>query len=102
MDIATLLGLIGAIATITVTIFIGGSVSTFVNVPSLIVVFVGTLLVTMIKFSLGQFLSATKVAVNAFTDKLASPDDLIEKAVELAKAARQSGTSASSSARIPD
>ena len=102
MDLATLIGLIGALATVGVTIMIGGSASTFVNVPSLIVVFVGTLLVTMIKFSLGQFLSAAKVAAHAFTNKIGEADDIIEKAVELAKAARQSGILALEEAEVPD
>ena len=102
MDIATLIGLVGAIGTVAATIFMGGSVSTFVNVPSLVIVFVGTLLVTMMKFSLGQFLSATKVAVHAFTDRLPQPDALIEKSVELAKAARQSGILALEEAEVTD
>ncbi|MEM6639185.1 MAG: flagellar motor protein PomA [Pseudomonadota bacterium] len=102
MDLATLIGLVGAIATVAVTIIIGGSASTFINVPSLIVVFVGTLLVTMIKFSLGQFLSAAKIAVHAFTNKIREPDEIIENAVELAKAARQSGILALEEAEVPD
>lgn len=102
MDIATLIGLIGAIITVGATIVLGGSPSTFFNVPSLVIVLVGTLLVTMVKFSLGQFLSATKVAVHAFTNKIAKPADLIEKSVELAKAARQSGILALEEAEVPD
>lgn len=102
MDIATLIGLIGAIITVGATIVLGGSASTFFNVPSLVIVVVGTLLVTMVKFSLGQFLSATKVAVHAFSNKIQPPMALIEKSVELAKAARQSGILALEEAEVPD
>ncbi len=102
MDIATLVGLVGAIITVGATILLGGSASTFFNVPSLVIVVVGTLLVTMVKFSLGQFLSATKVAVHAFTNRLPEPSALIEKSVELAKAARQSGILALEEAEVPD
>ena len=102
MDIATLVGLIGAILTVGTTIAMGGSASTFFNIPSLTIVFVGTMLVCMIKFSLGQFLSATKVAVHAFTNRIAEPEALIEKTVELAKAARQSGILALEEAEIDD
>ena len=84
------------------TIFMGGSAGTFVNGPSLVVVLVGTLLVCMIKFSMGQFLSATKIAVKAFTDKVRGPDEIIAKSVELAKAARQSGILALEEADVPD
>ncbi|MFK8029937.1 MAG: flagellar motor protein PomA [Gammaproteobacteria bacterium] len=102
MDIATLVGLIGAVITVGATIMLGGSASTFFNVPSLVIVLVGTLLVTMMKFSLSQFLSAAKVAIHAFTNRLAEPTDLIDKSVELAKAARQSGILALEEAEVPD
>lgn len=59
-------------------------------------------MVTMIKFSLSSFLSATKVAVKAFIHKPLEPEDLIEKAVELAKAARQGGLLALEDAEVPD
>ncbi|MEM7611567.1 MAG: flagellar motor protein PomA [Pseudomonadota bacterium] len=102
MDLATLIGLIGAFGVIFASIFMGGSVNTFINVPSLTVVFAGTFMVTMMKFSLGQFLSAAKIAVKAFMFKLATPQDLIEKSVELAKAARQGGILALEEAEIDD
>lgn len=102
MDLATLIGLIGAFATIMAAIFLGGSPSTFVDTKSLLIVMLGTLLVTMMKFSLAQFLSAAKVAVKAFANKLPSANELIEKSVELAKTARQGGLLALEEAEIDD
>ena len=102
MDLATLIGLIGAFAVILASIFLGGSASTFVNTPSLLVVFAGTFLVTMIKFSLGSFLSAASVAIKAFVHKPLAPEALIENAVELAKTARQGGLLALEDAEVPD
>lgn len=102
MDLATLIGLIGAFAIVLTSIVLGGSPGTFVNTPSLLVVFGGTFLVTMIKFSLGSFLSAAGVAVKAFIHKPMSPEDLIENAVELAKTARQGGLLALEDAEVPD
>ena len=102
MDLATLIGLIGAFATVAAAIVLGGSPGAFIDVKSILIVLVGTILVTMMKFSLGQFLSATKIAVKAFVYKLPSPDELIEKAVELAKTARQGGLLALEDAEVPD
>lgn len=102
MDLATLIGLIGAFGIIISSIMLGGSAGTFVNTPSLLVVFGGTFLVTMMKFSLGSFLSATSVAVKAFIHKPMSSEDLIENAVELAKTARQGGLLALEDAEVPD
>ncbi len=102
MDLATLIGLIGAFAIVLTSILLGGSASTFVNTPSLLVVLGGTFLVTMMKFSLGSFLSATSVAVKAFIHKPLSPEELIQKAVELANTARQGGLLALEDADVPD
>lgn len=102
MDLATLIGLIGAFGVVISSILLGGSASTFVNTPSLLVVMGGTFLVTMMKFSLGSFLSATKIAVKAFIYRPTSAEQLIENAVELAKTARQGGLLALEDAEVPD
>ena len=102
MDLATLIGLVGAFAIVLSSILLGGSAGTFVNVPSLLVVFGGTFMVTMIKFSLASFLSAAKVAVKAFVNKPTPPEALIENAVELSKTARQGGLLALEDAEVGD
>ena len=102
MDLATLIGLIGAIAVVLTSIVLGGSAGTFVNTPSLLVVLGGTFLVTMMKFSLSSFLSAASVALNAFIHKPLSAEELINNAVELAKTARQGGLLALEDAEVPD
>ena len=101
MDLATLIGLLGAFTIVLTSIVIGGSAGTFVNTPALLVVLGGTFLVTMMKFSLGSFLSATSVAVKAFIHKPLSAEELIENAVELAKTARQGGLLALEDAEVP-
>lgn len=102
MDLATLIGLIGAFGVVISSILLGGSAGNFVNTPSLLVVLGGTFLVTMMKFSLGSFLSATKIAVKAFIYRPTSAEELIENAVELAKTARQGGLLALEDAEVPD
>ncbi len=102
MDLATLIGLIGAFGIVLTSIMLGGSASTFVNTPSLLVVLGGTVLVTMMKFSLGKFAGAASIAVKAFLYKPSNPEDLIEESVELAKAARQGGLLALEDREISD
>ena len=102
MDVATLIGLIGAIGIVLTSIALGGSGGTFVNTPALLVVFVGTFLVTMMRFSLSSFLSATSVALKAFIHKPLSAEELIQNAVELAKTARQGGLLVLEDADVPD
>jgi len=102
LDLATLIGLIGAFGIVLASIMTGGSASTFINMPSLAVVLGGTVMVTMMKFSLSKFLSATSIAVKAFLHKPTSPADLIETSVGLAKTARQGGLLALEDAEVPD
>lgn len=102
MDLATLIGLIGAFGIVLTSILIGGSAGTFINTPSLLLVLGGTVLVTMMKFSLRKFLGATSIAVKAFLHKPSSPEELIENAVELAKSARQGGLLALEDAEVRD
>jgi len=91
MDLATLVGMLGAIGIVVAAILTGGSALVFVNIPSILIVLFGTILVVMIKFSLGQFLGATKVAMTAFFNKSTDPEELIAKIVELANVARKEG-----------
>ncbi len=91
MDLATLVGLVGALGIILAAIFLGGDPNSFVDVPSILIVFAGSLFVVMAKFSLGQFLGAVKVAARAFSFKLPSTEDTIAELVEIAGIARKEG-----------
>ena len=102
MDLATLIGLIGAFGIVMASIMLGGSGSNFVNGPSLLVVLGGTFMVTMMKFSLGKFLGAASIAVKAFLHKPMNPEDLIEETVDIAKMARKGGLLALEDREIKD
>ena len=54
------------------SMILGGSLGMFVDVPSILIVFVGSTFVVLMKFSLAQFLGAMKVAARAFSFKLIS------------------------------
>ena len=102
LDLATLIGLIGACLVVGTAIVLGGSVAAFVDAPSLVLVVGGTLLVTLMKFSFRQFSNATKVAIKAFIYRVPEPEDLITKSIELANSARASGLLALEEADVPD
>jgi len=102
MDIATLLGLFGGLAVIVSAIFLGGSVSTFISIPSITVVVGGTFMVTLCQISLAQFLGSFKVTLRAFMHKSVSAESLIEEAIALADTARKEGILALEGAEIND
>lgn len=91
MDLATLVGLIGGTAVVIGAMILSGGVGMFIDIPSIVIVVFGTPIVSMIKFSLGDFLGAGKTAAKCFMFKLDSPEVLIEQIVELADAARKGG-----------
>ena len=91
MDIATLLGIVGALGAITAAILMGGEMSMFVNAPGLMIVVGGTLAVTLVKFPLGLTLSAFGIALKAFIHKTQNPSQIIEQSIELANVARKEG-----------
>ena len=91
MDLATLLGLVGATLIIVAAIVLGGDGMMFVNIPSLLIVVGGTFGVTLMRVSLKQFFGSFKVALRAFFNKATPPEKLIAEAVELATISRKEG-----------
>lgn len=91
VDIATLIGLFGALAIIVVSILLGEGALVFVNVPSALIVFGGSLFVVLAKFSLPQFLGAVGVAARAFKFRLPTVEEAIAETVDLAQVARKQG-----------
>ncbi|WP_185235485.1 flagellar motor protein PomA [Teredinibacter franksiae] len=91
MDLATIVGIIGALALIVIAMLMSGELGMFVNGPSLVIVVGGTIFAVMAKYGLSQFLGAIKVAGKSFSTKLPNPYDLIEEIVALADEARKGG-----------
>jgi chemotaxis protein MotA len=91
MDLATLIGLVGALGVIGAAIVVGGEPGSFVDVPSILIVVGGTFMAVLIKFPLAQFLGAFKAAGRAFRYRSDDPRKLIEQTVELAQVARKEG-----------
>ncbi|MDC0610433.1 flagellar motor protein PomA [Vibrio sp.] len=91
MDIATLVGLLGGMAMVVMAMVLGGNISMFIDVVSILIVVAGSAFVVMMKFTMGQFFGSAKIAVKAFMFKSEEPEDLIAKIVEMADAARKGG-----------
>jgi chemotaxis protein MotA len=102
LDLATLVGLVGTLVVLATAITLGGSVGAFVDTASLVLVIGGTLLVTLMKFSFPQFLSAAKVAFKAFTYRVPEPETLIDTSIQLAHQARTNGLLALEDAEVDD
>ncbi len=51
MDLATLVGLVGALGIVLTAMLIGGSAGMYFNMPSVLIVFVGSIFVVLVKFN---------------------------------------------------
>ena len=99
MDIATIIGLIGAMVMISLSIT---APAMFIDMPSVYIVIGGSLFTVLVRSSLSEFVSALSVAGKTFKNKLDKPEALITKLVELATIARKDGMIALEGQDIPN
>ncbi len=100
MDLATLIGIVGAIGLLIMAMLLAGDIMMFVDAQSVIIVFGGSIFVVLSNYNLGQFFGIGKIIGKAFMFKLEKPEELIEKAVDMADAARKGGFLALEEAEI--
>jgi chemotaxis protein MotA len=90
MDLGTLIGLI--IAVIFILIAIGASIPLFIDIPSVMIVFGGTIGLTLMKYRLSELMGTLSIAIKAaFFDTSEKPDELIELATKLTKIVQKDG-----------
>lgn len=91
MDIATIIGLVSGTILILGSILMGGSLLTFVNIPSALVVVGGTIAVTFIRFKMADVIGSIAVALKAFLFKMQNPEDIITEMVAYTRLAKKEG-----------
>ncbi len=91
MDIATLIGMLGAIVMIIGSMMYAGGVAPFVDYASVVIVFGGTFFVVMMLVPMSVFLGHFKAMGKAFKPSVFQIDELIIKMVELSNIARKDG-----------
>lgn len=91
MDIATILGIVSAFGLVWLAIFMGGGVTLFINLPSLMIVVGGTLGATMINYPLKDVLGVFKVVKKALFARTLVIGDLIAQFVKFSNKSRKEG-----------
>jgi len=92
MDIATVLGVVLALGLVLGAIIIGGgSLMSFVDAPSLMVVIGGAIAAGLISFPMKNFLNVFPVTMKVVFNKAEALPKLIEELVSLAETARRDG-----------
>lgn len=102
MDIASLIGLLGAVGMVIGSMIAAGGVGPFIDVASLLIVVGGTFFAVMYTATMGDFLGSFGAMVKVFMPKLPKQEELIEKMVELSDKARKEGMMALEGQEVPD
>jgi chemotaxis protein MotA len=102
MDIASIIGLIGAVGMILGALISGGGIGPFIDVPSILIVFGGTFFAVMYTAPLPTFLGSFAVMAKAFPPPIKKMDQLVERMSELAAIARKDGMMALEGQDVPD
>lgn len=102
MDIASLIGFLGANGFIVAAMISGGGIGPFLDVPSLLIVFGGTFFAVMATTPLGTFLGSFGAMGKVFLPPIKKQEELVERMVELAGIARKDGMMALEGQEVPD
>ncbi|OUW01426.1 MAG: flagellar motor protein PomA, partial [Betaproteobacteria bacterium TMED156] len=88
MDIATVIGLIGAFVLIVMAM---GDPSVFIDVPSVLIVIGGTIATVLNTTTIPGLIGAIKVFLKSILNSTESPEKVIEQLVELGTIAKKDG-----------
>ncbi len=91
MDIATIIGIFGAVGLIVWAILMGGSLTLFVNVPSMIMVFGGTVMAILTNYPLPRVIGMIGIIKKTVLADANSPEEVIQRIVKYAEQARKEG-----------
>ena len=89
MDVMTLVGLLMSLGLVGTAIAIGGHFSAFVDLPAVLIVFGGTLTVTLTSFPISEVVRAFATAGNVLVGEVVEFNVLAKRLMELAQKARQ-------------
>ena len=102
MDLASLIGFLGAVGMILGAMISGGGVGPFIDVASILIVFGGTFFAVMYTTPLPTLLGSFGVMAKAFLPPVKKQDVMIERMIELAGIARKDGMMALEGQEVPD
>ena len=91
MDIATIIGVVGALVLIVWAIMMGGDIMGFVNTPSIIMVIGGTIMALLANFPLPKVIGMIAILKKTIFAASADPQEYIKRIVKYAEQARKEG-----------
>ena len=102
MDLATIIGFLGTIGMIAGAMISAGGLGSYIDVPSILIVFGGSFFAVMYTAPLPVYLGSFGAFGKAFKPPVKKMDELITRIVELAGIARKDGMMALEGQETPD
>jgi chemotaxis protein MotA len=91
MDLATLIGLVLGFGLVAMAIMLGGSITAFIDVPSILIVVAGTLSITTVCFTLKEVIKGQGLLLKTLLFKCPAAEAEAKMLIELAQKARANG-----------
>ncbi len=91
MDIASFIGLAGGIAVVAITILLSGDLAGYIDVPSIVCTFGGTVSMTIFAYPLKKLKEAFSAVKYVFFYKQLEAENIIKSIIDLANVARKEG-----------
>lgn len=91
MDLSTVIGIVLGVTLIVISIMLGGSLGGFLDAPSAMIVFGGTLAATLVAFPIARVKEILVLTKMTFTQRESNPDTIINDIIALANKARKEG-----------
>lgn len=102
MDIASVVGIVLANVAMIWAVWLGGSFSIFIDVPSIVLVGGGTLASTMIKWTMNDLKSLATVYMKVFFNSMPNAKNTIDEIIKLGETARRESVFALEKVPIDD
>ncbi len=102
MDFATIIGFIFGLSLMFGAILLGGEISMFFDLPSIMVVFGGTIATVFIRHKMSEVFGAFRIMMKAFLIKPTNIQPIITQIIEMAHIARKDGILALEQVRSTD
>ncbi len=91
MDLATIIGLVGAFGVVIAGILVGSSILIFIDIPSVLIVGIGTLFAATSAYRLGDMVNLVRVLKNAFFTSQKPIQNIARTMIEMSIRARKEG-----------
>jgi chemotaxis protein MotA len=102
MDLATIIGYVGAIGMVIGAMIVAGGLGPFLDIPSILIVFGGTAFAALATTSLAVFMGSFRAIKLILKPSPLKTDELVPRMVELAALARKDGMMALEGQDVPD